>query len=277
MSCVTPNCERKVTENNCREFQFDHIPNLGAKKKVISDLVSRGAGIERIIEELLLTNLVHCYCHRIRTGQRLDKKVVGSENDHDMRNFIGQTLVKLSGLKYKKTKLTASLLPTVLATPVNVVPILALHVDTAAQNSVSIVIPQKVISKKVQELPNCANESCKNVVSSARRTLCWTCANEKCKRVKVRPKGEELSKLYSEKFKFNFCEMGRHYGISDNGIRKWFKTDGIDIPKRPPYKRKLVKVVSDADDASSSDSSDADEDDASSSDSSSDADEDVTE
>jgi len=68
----------------------------------------------------------------------------------------------------------------------------------------------------------CGREIC----STNKRRYCKKCQIEifgTCQKTKVNklPTKEDLSKLIDNKT--SFCEMGRIYGISDNGIRKWCK------------------------------------------------------
>lgn len=67
--------------------------------------------------------------------------------------------------------------------------------------------------------------------------LCKDCHIECMERkVKTIPTKENLEELLYNKV--SFCEMGRIYGISDNGIRKWFKKFGL------PYRKKDIKIDS---------------------------------
>ena len=62
--------------------------------------------------------------------------------------------------------------------------------------------------------------------------LCNDCARKKTRVVKERPNPHQLAK---EIIETSFVEVGRHYGVSDNSIRKWCKSYGI------PHKKKELK------------------------------------
>ena len=52
---------------------------------------------------------------------------------------------------------------------------------------------------------------------------CRSCADNKNRKVE-RPSFEELSNMLSI---MSICSIARHYGVSDNAVRKWIKKDNI--------------------------------------------------
>lgn len=68
-------------------------------------------------------------------------------------------------------------------------------------------------------------QECGAEIVSPKATYCISCANIKNRKVE-RPKREELLK-YLISIKGNFSEASRHYGVSDNAIRKWCKAYNI--------------------------------------------------
>jgi len=50
-----------------------------------------------------------------------------------------------------------------------------------------------------------------------------------------RPSKEELLELIKTK---SFCEIGRMFGVTDNAIRKWCKTEGL-----PHLKSEIKKLM----------------------------------
>ena len=60
---------------------------------------------------------------------------------------------------------------------------------------------------------------------SAKATLCVKCASQKARKV-TRPEATELYD-YLISIKGNFSEASRHFGVSDNAIRKWCRAYGI--------------------------------------------------
>lgn len=63
---------------------------------------------------------------------------------------------------------------------------------------------------------------------SAKGLRCPECAAKLSRKVE-RPEREELLKLIQTK---SFCEIGRMYGVSDNAIRKWCKSEGLPTTKQ---------------------------------------------
>ena len=63
--------------------------------------------------------------------------------------------------------------------------------------------------------------------------MCVSCSNLSQRKVE-RPNREELKKLIREK---SFLEIGRKYGVSDNAIRKWCKSEKL------PYKKTEINKL----------------------------------
>lgn len=64
---------------------------------------------------------------------------------------------------------------------------------------------------------------------------CKNCFLLKIRKVKNRPTKEELEKLI---WKFPFTTLGKMFGVSDNGVRKWCKNYGIKSFPTPSYRTK---------------------------------------
>lgn len=86
-----------------------------------------------------------------------------------------------------------------------------------------------------------------NVIGSGKGQtgFCSSCVNKQrregkinleSRKVKERPNLEEL---YSLVEKHSYLEIGRMYGVSDNAIRKWFKSYGAAPPKKPAKPKKV--------------------------------------
>lgn len=55
---------------------------------------------------------------------------------------------------------------------------------------------------------------------------CWSCYKEELTKISARPSREQLKKEIRQ---FSFKELGRKYGITDNGIRRW--CDSFHLPR----------------------------------------------
>lgn len=77
-------------------------------------------------------------------------------------------------------------------------------------------------------------EKCGKFISKGAR-FCVDCAHES-KRIAERPSREQLKELIRTK---SFLEIGRLYGVSDNAIRKWCKTENL------PYRKQDINAYSD--------------------------------
>lgn len=62
-------CVKLITNDNHREFEFDHVPERGEKFKCVSHMTAYS--IERIDAEIKKCDLVCFGCHKIRTAKRL--------------------------------------------------------------------------------------------------------------------------------------------------------------------------------------------------------------
>lgn len=67
----------------------------------------------------------------------------------------------------------------------------------------------------------------KYIINSSKR--CNDCNKVTYRKVKNRPTSEELQKLIHE---YPMTHIGDIFNVSDNAVRKWCKTYGIEIPKR---------------------------------------------
>lgn len=65
--------------------------------------------------------------------------------------------------------------------------------------------------------------------------MCVECANKHRRRVEDRPSGNELARLVAI---HGFLGVGKMYGVTDNAVRKWCKTDGL-----PTYKQDIIEYV----------------------------------
>ena len=66
--------------------------------------------------------------------------------------------------------------------------------------------------------------------------LCSDCAAQERRIVKVRPDRETLKLLIQQ---FNFTELGKQFGVSDNAIRKWCKVENL------PYRKCDIQKIKD--------------------------------
>lgn len=83
------------------------------------------------------------------------------------------------------------------------------------------------IEKKKHYCPKCGREMYKGA------KLCSKCSGEEHRKT-IRPSKEELLELIKTK---PFTEIGRMYGVSDNAIRKWCKSEGL------PYLKSEIKKL----------------------------------
>lgn len=68
-------------------------------------------------------------------------------------------------------------------------------------------------------------KSCGKTITNRNKTnLCWECYN-KTRINSNKPSKEELTELIKQ---YSFLELGRMFNLSDNTIRKWCKSYGID-------------------------------------------------
>ena len=67
-------------------------------------------------------------------------------------------------------------------------------------------------------------QNCGNIITS-KATLCVKCSRKKARKVE-RPTAKDLYE-YLLSIKGNFSEASRHFGVSDNAIRKWCKNYNI--------------------------------------------------
>lgn len=81
------------------------------------------------------------------------------------------------------------------------------------------IVNKQIVDKKYYYCKQCGAE----ITSKA--TLCVSCAQKKSRKVE-RPNAKELFE-YLISIKGNFSQAGRHYGVSDNAIRKWCKNYNI--------------------------------------------------
>lgn len=77
--------------------------------------------------------------------------------------------------------------------------------------------------RKNVHCPICGTTICNN------STYCVKCHNSLFREVKNRPSREELKKLIREK---SFVQIGKDYGVSDNAVRKWCKTENLPFKKQ---------------------------------------------
>lgn len=94
------------------------------------------------------------------------------------------------------------------------------------------IIGQQIIDKKHYYCAECGTE----ITSKA--TLCVSCAQKKSRKVN-RPEAKELFE-YLISIKGNFSQASRHFGVSDNAIRKWCKSYNIPS-KSSDYKNLQIK------------------------------------
>lgn len=94
------------------------------------------------------------------------------------------------------------------------------------------IIGQQIIDKKHYYCAECGTE----ITSKA--TLCVSCAQKKSRKVN-RPEAKELFE-YLVSIKGNFSQASRHFGVSDNAIRKWCKSYNIPS-KSSDYKNLQIK------------------------------------
>lgn len=66
-------------------------------------------------------------------------------------------------------------------------------------------------------------------------TRCIPCAARQRRRVEDRPTGYELAQLIAE---LGFSGVGRKFGVTDNAVRKWCKTENL-----PTHKADIVSYV----------------------------------
>ena len=85
------------------------------------------------------------------------------------------------------------------------------------------------IEKKKYYCPKCGREMYKGA------KLCSKCSGEEHRKT-IRPLKEELLELIKTK---PFTEIGRMYGVSDNAVRKWCKSEGL-----PHLKSEIKKLIS---------------------------------
>ena len=89
----------------------------------------------------------------------------------------------------------------------------------------------KINDQSIKQKYFCKN--CQKEISSKKATYCIECSKIASRKVE-RPSKEELWE-YLILIKGNFSEASRHFGVSDNAIRKWCKNYKI------PYKSKDYK------------------------------------
>jgi hypothetical protein len=78
---------------------------------------------------------------------------------------------------------------------------------------------------KIEEARNCIICDENFVASLKKQKYCsHKCAREGARKVKDRPSKEQLLKEVQET---NYCAVGRKYGVCDNSIRKWLKSNPI--------------------------------------------------
>lgn len=75
---------------------------------------------------------------------------------------------------------------------------------------------------------------CGKVISKGAKQ-CPECYAKSCRIVQNRPEKDELAKLVAEK---GFLGVGKMYGVTDNAVRKWCKSDGL-----PVYKQDIIDYV----------------------------------
>lgn len=65
--------------------------------------------------------------------------------------------------------------------------------------------------------------------------MCPECYAKSIRRVKNRPSKNDLAKLVSQ---YGFLGVGKLFGVTDNAVRKWCKTDGL-----PVYRNEIDALV----------------------------------
>lgn len=262
--CMNCPCNKVITNDNVRDFEFDHIPERGKKLNNISELAGRGVGLVKLMDELLKTECVYYNCHKSRTKMRhKDYKFDQLANDfykNEMQKCIDLTLEQLKP-DYRKRKTINDVPVVVAATEKKVIKseIKKIQSNSESNSSFSssssssddeddekdIKVKNVTPVKKCEKV--CKTTGCGTTVSSNRRTHCNTCAIHMSTKCKTRPNLTELKRQYTIDFGYNMCAIGKHYGVSDNAVRKWFNKD---IPKRPlgvkhmVAKRKLKETES---------------------------------
>lgn len=81
------------------------------------------------------------------------------------------------------------------------------------------IVGQQIIDKQHYQCANCGAEI------TRKATLCIECARKKSRKVE-RPEAKELFE-YLVSINGNFSQAGRHFGVTDNAIRKWCKAYNI--------------------------------------------------
>lgn len=84
-----------------------------------------------------------------------------------------------------------------------------------------------VVEYKFQQLRE-ANKECGRCGNYAGGQIYCSpnCANVSNRKIKDRPSREELQSMIES---MSFCAIGKKYGLSDNGVRKWARTYGLII------------------------------------------------
>lgn len=85
----------------------------------------------------------------------------------------------------------------------------------------------KKVIKKICKLKSCGKEFVK---TGPNQKYCSVrCSYKAQRKVKKRPSPEELTHLMET---MPMVKIGQKYGVSDNAVRKWAKSYGLDIPRR---------------------------------------------
>lgn len=95
----------------------------------------------------------------------------------------------------------------------------AYPLQTRHKNKSHHIVNLQIIDKQKYYCAKCGAEI------TRKATLCVKCAQENSRKV-PRPEAKELFE-YLVSIKGNFSQASRHFGVSDNAIRKWCKTYNI--------------------------------------------------
>lgn len=85
------------------------------------------------------------------------------------------------------------------------------------------------------QVPQFCSKCGASISGDGRTGMCLSCFRETTRSVE-RPNREELKELIQ---KYNFTELGRVFGVTDNSVRKWCKIYNL------PYRKKDIVLIED--------------------------------